>query len=222
MNSEEQISQDQTSLESTQQYLFNPLFILVAIGVGVVVVKKLLKLFEEDFMASDFPPIIIKSGSFTIETDDDDDNKLQLTTNSSPFIYKKMNFGKITGIRVFRIHEINGQRDSDFFDGVGLQVKIWLEFFINGIWTNITTEPQIIAGENNQAFELKLKFEKKLDDKKLKKHPRRTAKYDDKESKIFRFGRVEVLRGNTIIELYGDEYDHKNSDYVIGFFNYFS
>ncbi len=77
MNSEEQISQDQTSLESTQQYLFNPLFILVAIGVGVVVVKKLLKLFEEDFMASDFPPIIIKSGSFTIETDDDDDDKLQ-------------------------------------------------------------------------------------------------------------------------------------------------
>ncbi len=63
---------------------------------------------------------------------------------------------------------------------------------------------------------MKLKFEKKLEDKKVKKHLKRKAKYDDKESKIFRFGKVEILKkSNNSIKPYNDEGD----DYIIGLYN---
>jgi hypothetical protein len=214
MNFEQQISQDQTSGEIIKQNLFNPLLILGAIVGIAVVVYRLLQQDEEDFLGNDFPPIIIKSGSFSIETDQD----LQVPNgNSSPFIYKILNFGPIRGIRVFRINEINGDKDSDAFDdSVGFQIDIWLEYFENGAWTNITNQPQITIGDNNQDFELKLKFEKKLEDKKVKKHLKRKAKYDDKESKIFRFGKVEILKkSNNSIKPYNDEGD----DYIIGLYN---
>jgi hypothetical protein len=216
MNSEQQISQDQTSGEIIKQNLFNPLLILGAIVGIAVVVYRLLQQDEEDFSGNEFPPIIIKSGSFAIETDNDN-NGLQLTSNSNPFVYKKMNSAPITGVRVFRYNEINGDKDSDTFnDLVGFQVDIWLEYFENNGWTNITSQPQISIDVNNQDFVLKLRFTNRLKDKKEKKHPIRKAKYEDNEPKIFRFGKVEILKkSNNSIKPYNDEGD----DYIIGLYN---
>jgi hypothetical protein len=128
-----------------------------------------------------------------------------------------MNPVPITGIRVFRYNEINGDKDSDTFtDLVGFKVDVWLEYFENGFWTNVTSQPQISIDINNQAFELKLRFVNKLKDKKEKKHPKRNAMREDNEPKIFRFGKVELLKKSNNTR---KPYDDEDDNYVIGFYN---
>ncbi len=165
-----------------------------------VVVKTLQYLFRAEELDGELPPIIIKSGSFVIETDMD----LEMPSGGNPpFVYKRTNFGAIRGIRLFKINEENGSHDiDDFTDSTGIEVEIWIQYFEryrpDGSikWTPIVDERKITIKKNSSNdFELESKLEKKLL-RKDKKHPKRKAEYKDNESETFRFGKVKVYEIN--------------------------
>jgi hypothetical protein len=212
MNSEERNVQDQTSLESIQQNSFNPLFILALIVGGSVVVYRLLKLFEESFLDGNLPPIIIKSGSFDIEADEPLDESGGMSGN--PFIYKRIGFGEIKGVRVFRINERSGKaKSSDYY---GVEVDIRLQQYVSSGWQNIN--PLVIirskVNPSNPKKDFVLEIGKKLDIK-GKPKPGRKEKRFDKGTDILRFGSVIVRKAN------GDEvlFDDDGDEYIISFYN---
>lgn len=228
MNLEEQISQEQMSQEVAQKSSFQPLLILGAIvGIGLVVYNRLLQVSKDkDVEADTEPPIIIKSGSFNIETD------VPLKPNSAGLpAYRREGFGKITGIRVVRYKERKKKSEADdFFEtsdwnsANGVQVNINLQNCQqdqNGNCVSWNPGPTITISNSNNDFQVTTPI--KLSASKLKNHPKRKAKREDEEvTQIFRFGSVEIREGisGDLIKLYPFENDDKNAwEYIIAFYN---
>jgi hypothetical protein len=167
----------------------------------------------------DLPPIIIKSGSFTIESDE------ALTeTGGGPYNYKRSGFKLIQAVRVVKINEHTGATQTfPFVDPLGIELDIWLQDYVSGSWQPLNAQSPMakIVNETVQgSTNFVLKIAKKLD-KKGKPKPKRKDKREDKGNDVFRFGNV-VIRGKgteppPIIPptVEGDEY-------IIGLYNYYT
>ena len=165
----------------------------------------------------ELPPIIIKSGSFTIESDE------ALTqTGSGPYNYKRSGFKLIQAVRVIKINENTGATQTySFVDAGGIEVDIQLQHYVAGAWQPLT-QSSLVQIKNEPAsgsHNFVLSISKNLD-KKGKPKPKRKEKREDKGNDVFRFGSV-VLRGKgpdspPVIPptVEGDEY-------TIGFYNYY-
>lgn len=202
-----------TRLTLRSQEQIKPESVLFTIGGFAILTGLALSLLKKPkFEITDPPPIFIKSGSFVIESDVD----LNESSGASPYHYKRINFGQILGVRVFKYNEIYGvsqiPEEIDYEAGSsGLTVRIWLQRLVNNQWSNIASTPEIVARNTGNDFDLELRFAKKLD-KRPKKHSLRKAKYEDKEDDIFRFGQIQVDSFTPITTGNGDEY-------TIGFYN---
>ncbi|CAN5581774.1 hypothetical protein BH24ACI2_BH24ACI2_02010 [soil metagenome] len=201
MNSEEQTRFGLEKLTERDELSKSILGISLFALASFVVIKTYQYLFRAEELDEQLPPIIIKSGSFVIETDRD----LEIPSGGNPpFVYKRKKFGAIQHIRLFKINEENGNHDIDIFtDSTGIEVKIWIQYFEQYLpdgsikWTPLVDERKITIKKNSSNdFELELKLEKRLLNKKVKKHPKRKAEYKDNESETFRFGKVQVYEIN--------------------------
>jgi hypothetical protein len=177
---------------------------------------------EEAELFTDPPPIIIKSGSFVIESDQD-------LTPPAPHKnkYNRNGFGKIRGIRVITYNEIKKYSDvDDFVEGTdwsaseGVQVNINLQYCQteqNGVCVSWIDGPQINVLDINNNFEL-LTPNFKLSSDKGKKHTKRKARREDDEPKPLRFGSVEIIRKSDEAEI--KFYEEKDGqEFIIGFYN---
>ncbi len=227
MNSDEQIPREQVSQELTVQKFFRPALILATLVGAIVVVYNRLKLVEEDIDSDSQPPIIIKSGSFTIETDAD------LTSLPSPgsgkHKYKKVGFGNLKGIRVVKYGEKSKEPDpiDDFVENTdwsvqNVRVKINLQYceqVSGGECVKWSQDPPktIDIAWNGTDFEITTPF--KLSNNKGKNHTKRQAKRteDDNDKRIFRWRSVELFKNNgDEIKTYGEE---DGREYIIMFYN---
>jgi hypothetical protein len=168
---------------------------------------------------SDLPPIIIKSGSFTIES-----NETLTESGSSPYNYKSVGFKLIQAVRVVKINEHTGVTQTfPFVDPLGIELDIWLQDYVSGNWQSLNAQSPMakIMNETVQgSTNFVLKISKKLD-KKGKPKPKRKEKREDKGDDVFRFGSI-VIRGKgtkppPVIPptVEGDEYN-------IGLYNYYT
>ncbi len=220
MNSEEQ-TRFQLDKTTGQNELFKSIgLISFFVLIGVAVVKTVQYLLQADEELPDMiPPIIIKSGSFIIESDEPLNESGG--TGNNPHVYKRIGFKEIKGIRVFINNEVNGLANSHSYDdSQGVDVDIWLQDFVSGVWqpASLPINPDVtIRSEGNPGNDkdFVLRIKKQLE-KKGKPHPRRKEKRRDKDNDTFRFARVRVSErdggGDTFNTVDGD-------DYMIAFYN---
>ncbi|MCA1625685.1 MAG: hypothetical protein LC768_14510 [Acidobacteria bacterium] len=191
-------------------------FALIAYGV-VKTVQYLLR--ADDVPEDSIPPIIIKSGSFIIESDK------QLSesggTGGNPYVYKRIGFNEIKGVRVFINNEVNGSANSyPYDDPQWVDVDIWFQDYVNGVWQPVTLpiNPDVtIRSEGNPGADkdFVLRTKKKLETKE-KSHPKRKGKGRDKDNGDFRFARVRVSEKDGG----GDTFDADDGcHYMIAFYN---
>ena len=219
MNSEQQTSENQTSLENTKHNPFNPLLILASIAGVSFVVYKLLKQVTEGFIGDEFPPIIIKSGSFVIEFEE----KIGPPsggTGGNPYVYKSLNFKEIKGVRVFIDNEVAGSAICHSYEhSGGVEVDIWFQDYSGNAWQPVPSlgNPNVtIKGEGSPGKkDFVLKIEKELQ-KKGNPNPKRKDKLRDKDNDTFRIARIRVREGGVNKPLINNvEGDH----YMIAFYN---
>ena len=170
---------------------------------------------------TDPPPIIIKSGSFDIETD-------QPLIHNGPSSdgglhkYKRVAFGKILGVRVFVVNEALGTAyASPFPSRAGIQVEVSLQKYNEntGRWDDVTEKVIIktVPSGTSDDFELHLR-ERKLH-KRGKPKPKRLERWcdtkDDNDPSRIRINDVTIIRqGESDAYIYQAE-----SDYTITFYN---
>jgi hypothetical protein len=186
------------------------------IGVGLVALGFLLTLrkrMSRDVEEGELPPIIIKSGSFVVESDVD-----LYQPPQSPNTYKRRGFGEIRGVRVFVTNEITGRAKSyDFDDRNGIEVDIRLQKHTPSGWIDINPLVTIRSETNSGTTkDFVLTIGKKIS-KKGHPKPGRRYRYVDDDSDNIRFGQI-VVREN---DGGGMPFVSKDSeDYIIAFYNY--
>jgi hypothetical protein len=177
---------------------------LLFVGAAAVACVGLLLYFrtsttEAEFeLPTDPPPIIIKSGSFEIESN----QKLDESTNGSggnPFVYSWDNFGEILGVRIYRINENNGNPVAvPFINPLGLEIDIILQFFDSDQerWFDISPPVTVKSeGSAGNPKNFKLRLNRDLDSKGKPKPPRK-FKRRDKGSETIRIGKIVVRDKN--------------------------
>ncbi len=189
-----------------------------------VVVKTLQYLFRAEELDGELPPIIIKSGSFAIETEE------ALTPAlAGESAYRKVGFKKIKGIKVTYYKEKKKKPSADDFiesvdwdDAKGVQVNIDLQFCEqahNGdcqLWSTGLSLSRFSVFNDNDDFVLTTPI--RLSTSKIKYHPKRNAKREDEHNQTFRFGKVEIRErvGGKLIKQYLAE---DSQEYIIAFYN---
>ena len=164
---------------------------------------------------SDLPPIIIKSGSFIIESD------MPLTeSGSGTYNYKRSGFKLIQSVRIIKFNEHNGTTYTfPFADPGGIELDIRLQHYVSEIWQPIAQSPlaqiknETVQGSTNFV----LSISKELD-KKGKPKPKRREKREDKGNDIFRFGSI-VIRGKGTVPPPVIPQTDDGDEYVIGLYN---
>ncbi|MFN2440948.1 MAG: hypothetical protein ABR503_17215, partial [Chitinophagaceae bacterium] len=196
MNSEEQTRFDLERLTKGNELSKSIAGISFFVLIGYAVVKTVQYLLRADEELPDLlPPIIIKSGSFIIESDEPLNESGG--TGGNPHVYKRIGFKEIKGVRVFRTNEVNGAANSDSYDDAqGVDVDIWFQNYISGVWqpASLPINPDVtIRSEGNPGTDkdFVLRINKQLE-KKGKPHPKRKEKRRDKDNDVFRFARVRV------------------------------
>jgi hypothetical protein len=164
------------------------------------------------------PPIVIKSGSFIIESD----VKLKPESGGQPR-YRRENFEKIRGLRIYTYNEKKKKSVADDFEerkdwkpSENVQVNIVLEYCERvemGNCVSWTAGPTIVAADNNSHFDITTPIRLSAD--KENNHPKRRAKREDEETRAFRFRRVEIIAGGEAIK----SYEEDGQEYVIAFYN---
>jgi len=206
---------NQTDLTKSleERGIFKPDVLLIGIGAAAAIVVAFLLRRAEDSLPTDPPPIIIKDGSFVIETD------VPLSEhNGNPNVYKRLGFGEIKGVRVFNTNEKTGLAEShDYDDRNGVEVDIRLQKHTSAGWVNIN--PLVTIRTLNNAGSPKdfaLTIGKKLNKKGKPKPPRKERRGDD-DTDTFRFGQITVREndggGDTFVATDGDTF-------AIAFYNY--
>ncbi|MCU1290842.1 MAG: hypothetical protein JWN60_3071 [Acidobacteria bacterium] len=160
----------------------------------------------------DPPPIIIKSGSFIIESDEN----LEKPSGGND-TYKRKNFGEIKAVRVIKTNEITGAANSHAYtDENGVEVEITLQNYSGGSWQN-TNPPVIVKSQSSagSAIDFTLTIGKVLS---ANGHagPDRKERLTDDGTDIIRFGRVIVREnggGGGVFDTTDGE------DYIITFYN---
>ncbi len=141
------------------------------------------------------PPIIVKSGSFVIESD--------IALQPQPAGYKRPHFGSIKGLRVIWYNEIiKNDVDDDYFAedeqdwgrGDDVEVSIGLLYCTPHPSTGDceTWRPGPNAVIRSSGNELLLDTTVKLSGSKGKKHRRRKAVREDDQPEIIRFGAIKI------------------------------
>jgi len=179
------------------------------VGLGVLITKWMTR--KQELLYEELPPIIIKDGSFIIESDED-----LIHPPQSPNTYKRRGFGEIKGVRVFTINEKTGRAISDDYDdNNGVEVDIRLQRHTPSGWQDIN--PLVTVRTVNNAGNPKdfvLTIGKKLGKKGRPKHERIDRRGDD-DSENIRFGQI-VVREN---DGGGDTFDANEGDnYLIAFY----
>ncbi len=145
---------------------------------------------QQTTLSSDLPPIIIKSGSFIIESD-----AALSESGSSIRSYRRSNF-KIGRVYVIKIHELTGASPPiPFSDSMGIELDIRLQHFVDNRWQPLDQSPLAeVRNENvSGSTNFLLKIPKNLDRKGKAKPPRKERRLDG-SNEPFRFGSV-VIRG---------------------------
>jgi hypothetical protein len=164
------------------------------------------------------PPIIVKSGSFTIETD----QPLHPPGKNRPQ-YRRRNFRGIKGIRVIWYNEIvkndrgadDFEENKDWSDRDDVQVKIDL-LYCDPTTGGCNPGPQVILGDD--GLDVLLETPIKLSDSRGKKHRKRKAVREDEQAEIVIFGAVEIVNksnGNRI-KFYPET---EGREYIIGIYD---
>jgi len=166
-------------------------------------------------VSSDLPPIIIKSGSFTIESAD------SLTeSGGGPYFYKKSGFGLIKAVRVTKVNEQNGMSETFYFaDNAGIELDIRLQNYVSGNWQPLSESQlaQVMNETVSGSTNFVLKIAKNLD-KKGKPKPNYKEKREDKGDEVFRFGSV-VIRGKGTVPAPAIPITVDGDEYFIGLYN---
>lgn len=206
---------NQTDLTKSleEQRVFKPDVLLIGIGAAAAILVAFLLKRAEDSLPTDPPPIIIKDGSFVIEADEP-----LSELNGSTNVYKRINFGTIKGVRVFKNNEITGLAKSyDYDDRNGIEVDIRLQKHTTTGWVNIN--PLVTIRTINNAGGSKdfaLTIGKKLNKKGKPKPPRKERRGDD-DPDTFRFGQITVREddggGDPFVATDGDTF-------ALAFYNY--
>ena len=153
------------------------------------------------------PPIIIKSGSFVIESDE----KLKTPALDT---YQREGFGKFRKIRVIYYNEIDpADCKVEDFDGWATTDEVYVN--INLISDNWLPQKQFKIQDNGGNLEFQSPI--KLSGNKDKKHKKRKAKREDDENDAFVFGRIQIVNKsqNRILA----DYQFVNGrEYAIGFY----
>ena len=206
---------NQTDLTKSleEQRVFKPDVLLIGIGAAAAILVAFLLRRAEDSLPTDPPPIIIKDGSFVIETDEPLSEQ-----NGNPNVYKRVGFGMIKGVRVFKTNEITGQANSyDYDDRNGVEVDIRLQKHTPAGWVNIN--PLVTIRTLNNAGSPKdfaLTIGKKLNKKGKPKPPRKERRGDD-DPDTFRFGQITVREADGG----GDPFFAAEGDtFALAFYNY--
>jgi hypothetical protein len=195
------------------QRIFKPDVLLIGIGAATAILIAYLLRLAEDSIPTDPPPIIIKDGSFVIETDEP-----LSEINGNPNIYKRVGFGEIKGVRVFKTNEITGQANSyDYDDRNGVEVDIRLQKHTSAGWMDINPLVTIRTISNaGNPKDFALTIGKKLNKKGKSKPPRKERRGDD-DADTIRFGQIIVREddggGDPFVTADGD-------NYTIAFYNY--
>ena len=179
MNSADRTRRPEESIESEKMLIIGSAVTGAALfGLFFYLLKKI----TSRSYPSGPPPIIVKSGSFIIETEN------ELTSSGShggPYIYKR-NF-RLAWVRVLMYNEDTGLAfPFQWFQNP--KVEIWFDYETGGM----SAAPNVIIEKDHTDFKLTIKIDNKLKLKKSK-HYKRKKKYEDQEDqKAFRFGRVEI------------------------------
>lgn len=164
---------------------------------------------------SDLPPIIIKSGSFIIESDE------PLTeSGSGTYNYRRSGFKLIQAVRVIKINEHSGVTETfPFADAGGIELDIRLQHYVSGSWqplaqsSLVQIKNETVAGNTNFL----LTIPKDLD-RKGKPKPRRKEKREDSGNDVFRFGSI-VIRGKGTVPPPVIPPTIEGDEYIIGLYN---
>ncbi len=146
---------------------------------------------EQSKILDELPPIIIKSGSFIIESD------LPLAeTSGNPYKYRRSGF-MIRRVLVIKVNEYTGAAETiPFADANGIELDIQLQHYVNDNWQPLAQSPlaQILNETVPGSTNFLLKIPKDLDDDRGKPKPPRKGRREDKGNDTFRFGSV-IIRG---------------------------
>lgn len=155
----------------------------------------------ENFNQSDPPPIIIKSGSFVVEAE----NQLNESggTQGNPYVYKLNGFS-LKSVNVCVLDYLKPDAKCTAFNNP--VVKIWLtQHLAPG------NSPDVTVQQNGNDFDLTIYTDKKLKAKDSS-HAKRKYRYeDDDDKKSINIDKIEV-NGNTFSAADGVEF-------VLGFYN---
>jgi len=211
-----------------EQKILKPEVLIIGIGaIATLTIAYLLKrtglLKRTRSFPYDPPPIIIKSGSFIIET-----NQVLSPDQPNKPSYKR-GFNGIKGIRVVTYNEQIKDTDDDYFYEEennrwrrGDNVKVFIELQScqsenNGVCVSWNS-PQVVEILNN-INDLEIKVPIRLSKSKKNKKDKRKFKYEDEHNEFIRFTRVTIIntsQGNFVIKNYPfREYQ----EFFIAFYN---
>lgn len=222
------MNQTDVNRNADEQKLLKPEVLIVGIGAaafGIAYLFKKIQLFLRASIPPDPPPIIIKSGSFIIET-----NQALSPDLPNKRSYKRT-FNGIKGIRVVTYNERVKNTDDDYFyEGednkwrAGENVKVFIEFErcvseVNGI-CNSWAAPEIVEISNNiNDLEIKVPANLRLSKSKRNKKAKRIFKHEDEHDEFIRFTRITIIntnQGNIEIKDYPFT---ANQEFFIAFYN---
>lgn len=178
-------------------------------GVAILTRKKSIT-FDE----TDPPPIIIKSGSFIIESKND----LVPPTHHQPQ-YRTQNFGRIKRIMVVGYNE--GDKGDIFIDDFD-EINDWSPADTIQINVNLFSQSwgnlRQVSFRDESSGNLIIDTQIDLSARKRKNHKYRDTRREDDEGVIFSFQNVEIinLTRNRTIKSYSPK---NNREYIIGVYN---
>jgi hypothetical protein len=205
------------------------------IGVGVIALGVLItwwkKTLSEDVPESELPPIIIKSGSFIIET-----TEVLMPDRANERSYKRGFINGIKGIRVNTYNELTREDSDDdyFYEGKdyrwksGDNVKVFIELercvSDTGGVCNSWLSPGVVEILNNASdLEIKVPDPIRLSKSRRNKKNKRQHKHEDEHDEFIRFTKVTVIntsQGNLEIMKYPKTPSEKKArEYFIAFYN---
>jgi hypothetical protein len=161
-------------------------------------------------VSSDPPPIVIKSGSFTIDSEDgfeDVSNSNSGGDKRKRTHQYKGNFGSVQTVVINKINKILSQPPFgySFQDSEGIKIKLWLQKYIEstGKYEQIDNngEPDILIGLSDSLSDpLKIRLPEGLAKEVKNYHHKRSKKNKLNElrdrtgtARSFRFGRIQIL-----------------------------
>ena len=176
------------------------------------------------------PPIIIKSGSFTIESEDgfkdaNDNNGGDKRKRSHQY---KGNFGSVQTVVVNKINKRLSQPPFgySFQDSEGIKIKLWLQKYIESTesWEQFDNdgEPDILIGLSDSLSDpLKIELPEGLGKEVKNHHHKRSKKNKLNEltdqtgtGQSFRIGRVQILDHNGHLMKYPPNNPVHNADFT--------